>query len=41
VATVDEAERPRITAVLTKWGLSMVLVGPVVLVGALVLPSAF
>lgn len=41
VATVDEAERPRITNILTKWGLSMVLVGPIVLVGALVLPSAF
>lgn len=41
VATVDEVERPRITNILTKWGLSMVLVGPLVLIGALVLPSAF
>ncbi|MDI3329226.1 MAG: SLC13 family permease [Micrococcus sp.] len=41
VATVDETERPRITNILTKWGLSMVLVGPLVLIGALVLPSAF
>jgi len=41
VATVDADERPRITRLLTRWGLSMVVVGPVVLVGALVVPSSF
>lgn len=40
VATVDADERPRITALLTRWGLSMVAVGPLLLVGALVLPSS-
>ncbi|AUI51042.1 SLC13 family permease [Arthrobacter crystallopoietes] len=39
VATVDEEERPRITKVLTRWGLSLVVVGPVALVGTLVLPT--
>ncbi|MBO1268571.1 SLC13 family permease [Arthrobacter cavernae] len=41
VATVDEDDRPRITKLLTRWGLSMVVVGPLLLVGALVLPSSF
>lgn len=41
VATVDADERPRITRLLTRWGLSMVVVGPLLLVGALVLPSSF
>lgn len=40
VATVDADERPRITKLLTRWGLSMVVVGPLLLVGALVLPSS-
>lgn len=40
VATVDEDERPRMTRLLTRWGLSMVVVGPLVLVGALVLPAS-
>lgn len=40
VATVDEDERPRITKLLTRWGLSMVVAGPLLLVGALVLPSS-
>lgn len=40
VASVDEPERPRITKALTVWGLSMVLIGPVVLVGGLVLPTS-
>ena len=39
VATVDEAERPRATNILTKWGLSMVVIGPTVTIGALVLPT--
>lgn len=40
VASVDEPERPRITKALTVWGLSMVLIGPIVLVGGLVLPTS-
>ncbi|MGO4145273.1 SLC13 family permease [Paenarthrobacter sp. YAF11_1] len=40
VATVDADERPRITRFLTRWGLSMVVAGPLLLVGALVLPSS-
>ncbi|WP_458108581.1 SLC13 family permease [Arthrobacter sp. R3-55] len=40
VATVDADERPRITKHLTRWGLSMVVAGPLLLVGALVLPSS-
>ncbi|WP_026546959.1 SLC13 family permease [Paenarthrobacter nicotinovorans] len=40
VATVDADERPRITRLLTRWGLSMVMAGPLLLVGALVLPSS-
>lgn len=40
VAIVDEDERPRITKLLTRWGLSMVVAGPLLLVGALVLPSS-
>lgn len=39
VATAEEEERPRMTRLLTRWGLSMVVVGPVALVGALVVPS--
>ncbi|GAA1322411.1 SLC13 family permease [Leucobacter albus] len=41
VATVDEEERPRMNRLLTRWGLSMVIVGPVLLVGTLVLPTMF
>ncbi|ALE73283.1 MULTISPECIES: SLC13 family permease [unclassified Pseudonocardia] len=37
--TVDPDERPRMTALLTRWGLSMVVIGPLALVGALVLPA--
>ena len=40
VASVnDPLERPRMTALLTRWGLSMVVIGPLALVGALVLPA--
>ena len=39
VSTVDEEERPRTAAILTKWGLSMVVVGPALTIGALVVPS--
>jgi di/tricarboxylate transporter len=40
VATVDEDERPRITKLLTRWGLSMVVVGPLMLIGVLVIPAS-
>lgn len=39
VATADEEDRPRLTSRLTRWGLAMVVIGPVVLVGVLVLPG--
>ncbi len=38
-STVDEQQRPRMTRLLMRWGLSMVVIGPVVLVGALVGPG--
>ena len=38
-STPDPAERPRMTSLLTRWGLSMVVVGPAVLLGALMLPA--
>jgi Na+/H+ antiporter NhaD/arsenite permease-like protein len=41
VATVEEDERPRINRLLTRWGMSMVLIGPLGLVGTLVLPTMF
>lgn len=37
--TVDPDARPRMTALLTRYGLTMVVLGPVVLVGGLVLPA--
>jgi di/tricarboxylate transporter len=37
--TVDESERPRMTRLLMRWGLSMVAIGPVGLVGILVVPG--
>ncbi|CAM3752270.1 SLC13 family permease [Tsukamurella ocularis] len=37
--TVDEAERPRMTRMLTRWGLSMVVAGPVVLTLVLIVPG--
>lgn len=40
VATVDEDERPRMTKLLTRWGPSMVVIGPLLLVGVLVLPAS-
>lgn len=36
VATSDEEQRPRLTSLLTRWGLSMIVLGPLVLGGALV-----
>lgn len=38
-SATDPAERPRMTSLLTRWGLSMVVVGPAVLLSALVLPA--
>ncbi|CAN5666065.1 SLC13 family permease [soil metagenome] len=37
--TVDEEARPRMTRLLTRWGLSMVVVGPVALTLLLILPG--
>ncbi|AQA06443.1 C4-dicarboxylate ABC transporter [Mycobacterium sp. MS1601] len=37
--TVDEDARPRMTKLLTRWGLSMVVVGPVALTLVLILPG--
>jgi hypothetical protein len=39
IASAVEEERPRMTSLLTRWGMSMVLIGPLVLVSILVLPS--
>ncbi|WP_029088159.1 SLC13 family permease [Brevibacterium album] len=39
VATAPEEEKSRLTRLLVRFGLSMVIVGPVVLVGGLVLPA--
>jgi Na+/H+ antiporter NhaD/arsenite permease-like protein len=39
VATAAEEDRPRLTSLLTRWGMSMVVIGPIVLVGILVLPG--
>lgn len=39
VATSPESEKPRLVSILTKFGLSMVVIGPVLLVGVLVLPA--
>jgi di/tricarboxylate transporter len=40
VATADEEDRRRMTTLLTRWGLSLVVIGPLVLVAILVLPRA-
>jgi di/tricarboxylate transporter len=37
IATSDEEERPRMISLLTRWGLSMIVLGPLVLGGSLVL----
>ena len=37
IATSDEDQRPRMTSLLTRWGLSMIVLGPLVLGGSLVL----
>jgi di/tricarboxylate transporter len=35
IATSEEEQRPRLTSLLTRWGLSMIVVGPLVLGGSL------
>jgi di/tricarboxylate transporter len=40
IATAAEEDRPRLTSLLTRWGLAMIVIGPIVLVAVLVLPSA-
>jgi len=40
IATAAEDDRPRMTSLLMRWGMSMVVIGPIVLVGTLVLPSS-
>lgn len=40
IASAAEEERSRMTSLLARWGLAMVLMGPIVLIGALVLPSS-
>jgi di/tricarboxylate transporter len=37
VATSDEEQRPRMTSLLTRWGFSMIVLGPLLLGGSLVL----
>ncbi|TCP47320.1 UIT1 family transporter [Tamaricihabitans halophyticus] len=37
--TVEETQRPRMTRLLMRWGLSMVVIGPILLVGTLVIPA--
>ena len=39
-ATSDEAARPRVTSLLARWGLSMIVIGPVLMMLALVLPAS-
>jgi di/tricarboxylate transporter len=40
IATAAEEDRPRMTSLLTRWGMSLVILGPIVLVGLLVLPGS-
>lgn len=39
VATAAEEDRPRLQSLLTRWGMAMVVIGPIALVGVLVLPG--
>jgi di/tricarboxylate transporter len=41
IASAHEEERVRMTSLLTRWAMCMVVMGPIVLVGTLVLPSRF
>jgi di/tricarboxylate transporter len=40
VASAEEDDRPRMTSLLTRWAMSLVVIGPMVLVVLLVLPGA-
>lgn len=40
LATAHEEDRPRLRSLLMRWGMAMVVVGPMVLVGLLVLPNS-
>lgn len=40
VAAADESARPRMTRLLIRWGMSMVVIGPIALVSALVAPAS-
>ena len=40
IASAHEDERARMTSLLTRWGMCMVVLGPVALVGILVLPAS-
>ncbi len=37
--TPDSSEHPRMTRLLMRWGLSLIVIGPVVMIGGLVVPS--
>ena len=37
--TPGESERPRVTRLLMRWGLSMVVIGPVAMIVGLIVPS--
>lgn len=41
VASSSDADRPRVTSALLRWGMSMVIVGPVITVATLVVPGMF
>lgn len=41
VATAPVEDKPRLTRILVKFGMSMVVIGPIVLVGGLVVPAMF
>ena len=40
LATAHEQDRPRLRSYLMRWGLAMVVIGPILLVGLLVLPNS-
>jgi hypothetical protein len=40
IATAHEDDRPRLRTWLMRWGMAMVVVGPILLVTAVVVPSA-
>lgn len=41
VASASDADRPRVTTALIRWGMSMVIIGPIITVATLVLPGMF